>query len=382
MNANIDSIDVLVIGAGVYGLAISAALSRQLNSTCTIFNIDQHQSFGQEASSHNSEVIHAGIYYKPGSYKALSCREGRRQLYDYCERFEIPFSKCGKYILSGGPESLTAFDSLYRNGIENGVPLELVKFKKFISATKTVDAIWSPESGIINSHALMDSLQREGVQNGVAFLYGVTFLKLEDIGPDGSVVVLKQPDGTDVRVHCRLVINCAGLGAASVLKHFDNASTYSVRPSRGRYYSLSQRWSGKFDHLLYPMPDVRGGLGVHLTIDLAGQCRLGPDIEGITFDTESADLNIYKHEDTAELKKSFFDAGRKLIPSLEMSDLSAGYVGVRCKLFRDREPWPEFVCVNSVKESRSLHLLGIESPGLTSVLSIAQDVVELAKPLF
>lgn len=370
-------VDVCIVGAGVVGLAIADAVSRRLPEA-SVFVFERHPKFGQEASSHNSEVIHAGIYYKPGSYKAQSCVRGRDLLYRFCDENDVPYLRCGKFIVASDAGQAVKLEEIAANAMKNGVELERLSGAE---ASKRLGldvalALWSPLSGIVDSHSLMQRLLDRTSNHGVHFLFNHRFNEVRETGESTSFTVI-DPSGEVLPVRTRCFINAAGLGAARVAQQFPLSAKWEIKACRGRYFFLSSEWTGRYKSLIYPLPDPRGGLGTHLTIDLSLRGRLGPDVDWPSGSLEADDWDHYKFDTNVdELRTQFFEAGRKFLPDLKSEDLSPDYVGVRAKLFKNGEAHQEFVLDTSYHGS--IHCLGIESPGVTSSLAIADDVAERA----
>lgn len=359
-------IDVAVIGAGVVGLACARALAIRGLET---FVLEAESHFGSGISSRNSEVIHAGIYYPQGSLKAKLCVAGRRQLYAYIRERRINHAQCGKFIVATNPSEEAKLDGILGRGRRNGVEgLEMVGRKTLVEAEPEISAcaaIASPETGIVDSHNFMMSLLGDLEDFGGQVVFKT---RVERLSRKGGVYRLHL-EGTQDVVTARYVVIAGGLGAqalARTLVDLPQELVPKLHYVAGRYYSLSG--GPKLSHLIYPVP-VDGGLGVHATIDLGGQVKFGPDVRWV----EEEDYNL-----PSICPDDFVAAIRRYIPNIDTSRLHAAYVGIRPKLAAPGEGFKDFVISDS-----SIHglgglvgLYGIESPGLTASLAIADEVVE------
>lgn len=374
---NREQVDFLVIGAGVIGLAITRSLAEKFPDK-VIVNLDRHFKFGQEASSHNSEVIHASIYYPPLSQKAKLCLEGKEMLYKFCDQFQVPYRRTGKLIVAHEESQFADLEKLFKNGQAIGAELKILDTAELRQRHPKVGglgAIWSPTTGIVDSHQLMQKLKDLGESSGALYLSEHKVTQLHD-----NEAVVKTKSGEELIIEFSTLFNCAGLASADILKSMDPDSPFSIQACRGRYFSLASRWNNAYEQLIYPMPDPQGGLGVHLTMDLSGRCRLGPDVDW-SFKTHrpANDMNLYQFsQNDFSQADAFFNAGKRFLPDLKKEDLAGDYIGVRAKLFQNQVATPEFIFeTRSGKKSKSLHFLGIESPGLTAALAIAKKTLEL-----
>ena len=356
--------EIAIIGAGVVGIAIARALAMAGRE---VVILEQESRFGSHTSSRNSEVIHAGLYYPTGSLKARFCVEGRRRLYDYCRTHHVETSRCGKLVV--GPDN-GRIQAIARQAAVNGVEgVELLtgaEVRAKEPALRAEMGLWSPVTGIIDSHGLMLSLLGEAEAHGAVIAYNskVTSSAVET---DGVALTLESGD----RLKCRLLINAAGLTAPDLARAMDGFPQDHVPRSwlaRGCYFTLAGK--SPFRHLVYPGP-IEGGLGIHLTLDLAGQARFGPDVEWI----DAIDYRV----DPARAG-SFYAAIRDYWPGLADGALIPSFSGIRPKLYGPgmtsadfRIDGPPVHGVDSV-----INLFGIESPGLTSCLAIADHVRDMA----
>ncbi len=357
-----DSINCLVIGAGVVGLAVARELQR---AGCETVVVERHPRFGMETSSRNSEVIHAGIYYAPGSLKAQLCVRGKALLYDYCRSHGVSCNRIGKLIVATTHAELALLENYRTRAQANGVDdLQLLDVDELTTMEPAIAAcggLLSPSTGIVDSHALMASLAAEFERAGGTLVYRSEVVQLQRAG-DGVAATLA--DG--YRLSTRHVVNCAGLQApllASWLGLDEFAPVPVPRYCKGHYYQYVG--ASPFNRLIYPVA-VAGGLGVHVTLDLAGQVRFGPDVRWV-------DEPDYAFDDSQQQR--FVDAIRRYYPELDEARLLPGYTGLRPKIFPEGARDEDFVLrLQRIGSGAAIHLLGIESPGLTAALAIAERV--------
>lgn len=359
-----ERIDCVVIGAGVVGLAVASRLAQAGRD---VIVLEAGSAIGTGTSSRNSEVIHAGIYYPQNSLKARLCVRGKEALYAYCDTRSIPYRRCGKLIVATNSSQISGLHALKEKAEGNGV-IDL----QFLSEAEVnaiepdihcVAALLSPSTGIIDSHALMLSLQGDAENAGAMFAFQ-SALAGGDITPDGIVL---RVDGADEEWMANTVINCAGLQAQNVASLLSGLPQQTIPPAfyaKGNYFAYSGRAS--FSHLIYPMPEA-GGLGVHLTLDLACRPKFGPDVEWVS---------AIEYEIDPRRAESFHAEIRKYWPGVGDGALHPDYAGIRPKLTSCGEPATDFRI-----DDHSLHgipglinLYGIESPGLTASLAIAEYV--------
>jgi L-2-hydroxyglutarate oxidase LhgO len=363
-----DTVDALVVGAGVVGLAVARALAQAGRE---VMVLEREAAIGTGTSSRNSEVIHAGIYYPTGSLKALLCVQGRAMLYAYCEERGVSFKRCGKLIVANTPSQLAALPAILDKARANGVhDLVLLTREQALAMEPQLachGAVHSPSTGIVDSHGLMLALQGDLEHSGgmVACHSAVASMR---VTADG-IEVLTQ-DG--VHLLARTVVNAAGLHACDLASHIEGLDARHVpRPwyAKGNYFTLAGR--SPFQHLIYPAPepDIHlAGLGVHLTLDLGGQAKFGPDVQ---WTDRPDDLVV----DPAR-GDGFYAAVRKYWPGLPDDALQPGYAGMRPKIRGPQESAADFVIQGPHTHGVPglVNLFGIESPGLTSSLAIAQHV--------
>lgn len=360
-----DSVECAVIGAGVVGLAVARELARAGFETVVL---ESTRHIGTATSSRNSEVIHAGIYYPPASNKAAWCVAGKHQLYKYCEDHGVDFRRCGKLIVAASDADIAKLDAIIANAESSGVDdLKKLSSKEARALEPELDcvaAVLSPSTGIIDSHGLMLSLQGDLESAGgmIAFESRVG----GGVARDGYIV-LEVGGQSPVELRAGHVVNCGGLEAHRIAAGIDGVRPDSipvVHYAKGNYYSLD--CSAPFSRLIYPVPED-GGLGVHLTLDLGGRARFGPDVEWV---------DVVEYSVDPSRADSFYDAIRRYWPALPEDCLSPAYAGIRPKLSGPGEAAADF-CMQSTAEHgvRGLiNLYGIESPGLTASLEIARQV--------
>jgi L-2-hydroxyglutarate oxidase LhgO len=364
-----DTVECVVIGAGVIGLAVARRLARAGRE---VIILEAAETIGTVTSSRNSEVIHAGIYYPAGSLMARMCVSGKRALYDYCRDHGVPHRNCGKLIVATTAKETEKLQSIRAHAETNGV-LDLQTLSGLDALTLepalTCDAaLLSPSTGIIDSHAYMLALRGDAEDAGAAFAFHAPLLQARAMA---GRIELEAGGEAPMSLECRLLVNAAGLAAPAVARRVDGMPIGLIPPAylaKGNYFSCSAR--APFSHLIYPVPEP-GGLGVHLTLDLAGQARFGPDVEWV----DSIDYAV----DPARAER-FYPAIRRYWPALPDGALMPGYSGMRPKIVPPAVATQDFL-IQAPRDhgvSGLINLFGIESPGLTSSLAIADYVGELA----
>jgi L-2-hydroxyglutarate oxidase LhgO len=366
-----DTVDTLIIGAGALGLACAARLASPGSSTLIL---DQEKLIGSHTSSRNSEVIHAGIYYQPGSLKAELCLEGRERLYAWCERYAVPHRKIGKLLVAVDSAEIGKLETLAANAsashVDNLEPITAMRLAELEPEVKGVAALFSPSTGIIDSHQYMESLLTVAEQNGAQLVLD-TVVESMEADPDGWIVNVVSA-GEVFSLRAMRVINAGGLFAQQLAARTIGLSAEhipTIHWCQGRYFSYSGR--SPFRHLIYPMPEANNaGLGVHATLDLGGQVRFGPDVRYLD---GKLDYNV-----DPDLRMPFADAIARYYPGLSADRLTPGYAGVRPKLSGPGEPAVDFVIQTPAVHGLPglVNLFGIESPGLTASLAIAERVAE------
>jgi L-2-hydroxyglutarate oxidase LhgO len=360
-----DRVDALVVGAGVIGLAVARELALAGHE---VIVIDAAEGIGTATSARNSEVIHAGLYYAPGSLKARLCVEGRAALYAHCAASGIAHRRCGKLVVAVGEDEVPALEALraqaLANGVGDAVLIDGAAARAMEPAVRCVAALHSPSTGIVDSHGLMLSLQGEAEDHGAMFAFHSPFKRATRTN-DGEFDV--QVGGAEpMRLHARLLVNAAGLHASTVASRIDGLAAAHVprtRWCRGHYFSLAGR--APFSRLVYPMHN-RAGLGIHFTLDLGGQGRFGPDVDWLP-DGSGEDYAV----DASRLAGFAHDI-RRYWPALPDDALAPAYSGIRPKLVGPGEPAADFRIDGPTAHGVPglVNLFGIESPGLTASLAI------------
>jgi len=354
-----DQVDIAVIGAGVVGLAIARELALRGREVVVI---ESAGAIGTGISSRNSEVIHAGLYYAAGSLKARLCVRGKALLYDYCAARGIEHSRCGKLVVATRAEDLPRLEQIAAAGAANGVDdLRLLSRAETLAlapALNAAGALLSPSSGIVDSHGLMTALLADAENAGATLALASAVTGGARDGNGWRLLV------GDFELGARVVVNAAGLFAAQVAESLGTPAP-QLRFARGHYFSLAGR--APFSHLIYPLP-VDGGLGVHLTLDLGGQARFGPDVQWLA-DTDPAKLD---YAVDPALAPAFEAEVRGYWPGLPAGALQPAYSGIRPKLSGPGEAAADF-CIDTAMPGL-VQLFGIESPGLTASLALAEEV--------
>ena len=363
--------DVGVIGTGVAGLAAARAFA---DRGLSVVLLERHRKFGQETSSRNSEVIHSGIYYPAQSLKTRWCIQGREMLYEFCQRHGVPFRKTGKYVVATSAEEQAYLEKLFTHAGEVGVPAEKQTGAQVQSAepwVKAHSAVFFPESGIIDSHQFMERLLQLAEHAGAVTAYGhaVTHAEKVNGGQDGWTLTCELATER-LMLRVARVFNAGGLDAAALSNQALGTSRYEHKFCRGRYMTAAAEAARAFQTLVYPVPP-KDGLGIHVTVDMNGVCRFGPDVDWWPDATQTAGLYDCDWENLAP---QFLQAIQRYSPAIQSRHLSGGFIGVRPKLFVDGKAHPDFLIESS---DGWLHLLGYESPGITASLAAAQAVTEL-----
>ena len=368
-----EKVDIAIIGAGVVGLAIAAEFE---GSGKEIIVVERHDGFGREASSRNSEVIHAGIYYQPGSLKASLCVEGRRILYELCRLNGISFLKTGKIIIALAGNQVSTLEALKRRGEANGVEgLRLLTEKEVYGIEPDVRSkggLLSPETGIFDSHGFMAYLEKKASRH-TTFAYNCELKGVEKRGGD-YVVRVMDADGEEYTFMSRIVINAAGLGAEKVARMAGmdtEKAGYTIHPCKGEYFRVWGEKARSIRHLIYPPPTTIS-LGLHTVIDMQGGIKLGPN----AFYVDEIDYSVDENH-----REEFYLSAKQYLPFIREENITPDMAGIRAKLYRKSEPERDFVIRH--EEDRGLagfiNLLGIESPGLTASPAIAGHVARMVK---
>ncbi len=363
-----DRIDILIIGAGVVGLAIAARLAKP---GCSVLIAEQTSLIGSHASSRNSEVIHAGIYYAPDSLKARLCLEGNQRLYAWCEQYRVPYRRIGKLLVAVTPGEQAQLEKLHENARNCGVhSLQTLDARQLHSVEPALHAstgLFSPDTGILDSHTYLQSLLTCAEQRGAQVVLHSRVDRLLRTTDGWRVEGTSQ--GEPFTLEAALVINAAGAFAQQLAAATEGLAEVHIprlHLCQGRYFSYSGR--SPFSHLIYPLPEANSaGLGIHATLDLAGQLRFGPDVRFV----EEIDYRVDE-----QLRGAFADAIRRYFPGVEAQRLQPAYCGVRAKLSGRGEPPADFVIQDTSVHGLPglINLFGIESPGLTASLAIAEHI--------
>ena len=367
-----EKVGIVIIGAGVVGLAIAESLSE---TKTNIFVLERNNTFGQETSSRNSEVIHAGIYYPQGSIKAKTCVRGRRLLYEICKKNNIPYKKTGKLIVATEKDEIVSLEALLLQGQENGVEgLQMLSKDKLNTLEPDIlglSALYSEETGIIDTHSLMQFYARKAGQRGAEIVYNCEVRNI-DKTPSGYRISVKN-NSEEFSLESEVVINCAGLDSDNIaqMPGIDiKEAGYGLYYCKGQYFRVSSNKAKRVSHLVYPVPKPKaGGLGVHATLDLGAGLRLGPDDKY---------LNTRERDYSVDEKKAgdFYVSAKKFMPFIEEEDLYADTAGIRPKLQEESGAFRDFV-INEESDkgfAGFINLIGIESPGLTACPAIAEYV--------
>jgi len=364
-----ESVDVIVVGAGVIGLAIAAKLSKKYPQ---VLLVDKNASFGEETSSRNSEVIHAGLYYPENSLKAQLCVQGKQQLYRYCQQRHIPHKKVGKLLVANGAAEEAALANILtqaqRNGVNDLTWQSKAQLKRSTPALAASTALLSPSTGIIDVHSYMQSLLADAENNGATFVGQTSFVSAAASSKGFTVQLNSQ--GEVIALQCALLINCAGLHAAALAQAIEAMPKQhipTIHYCRGHYFSYQGK--SPFQQLIYPIPSAHG-LGIHASLNTAGQLKFGPD-------TQYIDKLDYRVD--PELKTKFVQAITKYFPSIDVNKLQPDYAGIRPKLQAANESFKDFMIQDKKIHGLAglINLFGIDSPGLTSSLAIAEYVEHL-----
>jgi L-2-hydroxyglutarate oxidase LhgO len=359
-------VETVVVGAGVVGLAIARALALAGQE---VLVLEQHDIVGSEVSSRNSEVIHAGIYYPPGSLRAGTCVAGKAMLYRFCAENGVPHKRVGKLLVATAEDQIKKLKAIEetarRNGVEDLAWMSGAEARRLEPEVACVAAMLSPSTGIVDSHGFMLALEGHAEAHGAQVVLNTPVQRLERLS--GGLFRIESGGEMPGTVTARRLVISGGLHSSKLARTL--AWTGNYRPpetyyAKGQYYALAGR--SPFERHIYPMPDG-AWLGLHATVDISGRCKFGPDIEWIP--------EIDYGFDAAKLGK-FLDFIKSYYPGLDASALHADYTGIRPKLYREGEPVPDFAIHGA--ETHGLEglvaLFGIESPGLTAAMAIAEDV--------
>jgi len=371
-----EKIDITIIGAGAVGLAIAAEVA---NHNRTVYVIERHPSFGQETSSRNSEVIHAGIYYPPGSLKAKTCVEGNALLYEICKKNSIPYKKMGKLIVAVDESEIEQLEDLLKRGKENSVHnLKLLsqnELKQLEPNVAGIAALYSPSTGVIDSHSLMKHFAQTAKSKGANIAYNSNVAGIEKVS-EGYKVTISDDSQKHFSFATKILINCAGLDSdkiAELVGIDTEKASYVLKFCKGDYFSVGNGKNRLLSHLIYPVPESSfTGLGIHATLDLQGDLRLGPDDYYI--DKDKTDYSVEESK-----KESFHASVKRFLPFIKCDDLNPDMSGIRPKLQGPGEKFRDFIIKDEKEKGFPgfINLIGIESPGLTSCPAIAKYVQRL-----
>lgn len=373
-----EEFDFMIVGAGVVGLAIATKLSNEYKDK-TILLIEKHKSFGQETSSRNSEVIHSGIYYPKDSEKSRLCIEGNKLLYEFCIKYNIEHQKIGKLIIARNDQEIESINDLYCNAISNGVKnIELIDEKEIEKLEKNIKAkmaIYSKDTGIVNSHNLMKKLESICNENDVLLGYGNKF---ENFYVENTRYISELVDvnGNKELISSKCIINCGGLFADQIASKMGLDVIklgYKIYPCKGEYFSIINSKSKLINHLIYPPPLKNlKGLGIHITKSLDGKVRLGPSafyVDELDYDIDDTNLDL------------FYNSTKEFLPFIDRSDIKVDMSGIRPKIQGPNDEVKDFIINHEENNGLKgiINLIGIESPGLTSSLAIANYVYSIVK---
>ena len=363
-----EGIETVIVGAGVVGLAIARQLAMAGQE---VLILEAAAQFGTGISSRSSEVIHAGLYYPKDSLKAQCCVAGKNALYAYCRARDVPHRQCGKIIAATDDAQIEKLEALRLKAIHNGVDdlrwLSQADMAAMAPALRCTRALFSPSSGILDSHSLMTRFLEDASKAGAAIAYGTTVTGIEVGTARGYRIETLDAAGVAYAFHARKLINAAGLGAqplARKIRNFPIAAIPHQYLAKGNYFTLSI--ARPFNHLIYPLPEP-GGLGIHATLDLGGQIRFGPDVEWV--EKEDYQVNLTR-------KPAFVAAIRRYYPGLQEDDLHPAYAGIRPKIVPQGAADADFIIQNGKAHGFPglIQLFGIESPGITAAMALAERV--------
>lgn len=359
----LEKVDIAIIGAGVVGLAIAYELSRHSGKTIAV--VEQNVSFGMETSSRNSQVIHSGIYYPGHLLKTRLCLSGRDKLYSFCHKHRVDYSKLGKLVVATAGEDLDHLRQLFEQAKNNGVeviPLTSHEVTRIEPAIRVEEAFFVPQSGIVDGHEFMRRLYFLAQDQGVIFVFRSQLLDVEFNGCEYTIITNRD------RFKSAWLINSAGLHSDFIPARLGldiDGLSYRIYPCKGEYYILKKSFG--ISHLVYPLPAASGLLGIHITPDLGGHMRLGPNAYAV---------DSLSYEIDTTYRELFYHSVHRFLPALTLDDISPDFAGIRPRRQPSGGSLQDFV----IKEESShglpqlINLIGIESPGLTSSLAIAEFI--------
>lgn len=360
--------DALIIGAGVVGLAAAEKFSRQGKS---VLLVEKENRIGTGVSSRNSEVIHAGIYYPKGSLKSKLCIEGKHLIYDWCGKHNVNYANMGKYIIAASEEELCKIESIRATAEDAGCAGLTLQTKAEIESSEPAitcyGGLFSPTSGIVSAHDLMDSFKAKAEEQGTDFLFNSKIVSTQKNSQStGYMVDIKDSSEEITQVEVGVIVNCAGLYADEAAKTLGiNEESYKQKFVKGNYFRLSGK-RGIFKKLIYPVPMPKlHGLGVHITLSLDGAVKFGPDVEFLSSNVEDYTVNESR-------KEEFYTAIKKYFPAIKLEELEPEMAGIRPKIAADNNFNDFIINEESAKGFPGIvNCIGIESPGLTSSIAIA-----------
>ena len=358
-------VDVAIVGAGVTGLAIAAELASRGRSVCVL---ERHPRAGMETSTHNSGVVHAGIYYPPGSLKARLCVDGRDRLYAFCAAHGVPHRRCGKLIVASDASEVAALGALEATARTNGVDVSMVD-AAFVRAREphlaAVAALYSPDTGIVWAEGLVKALRLLCDRHEAAWLPGAPVTSVESAGSSLALITPRE------RIVATVVVNAAGLYADEV-SSLAGGERFTIHPCRGEYAELAPKRRGLVNGLIYPVPHSPGhALGVHLTPTTEGQVLVGPTAE---YQESKSD-----YEGGRMPLEAFVAPAARLLPGLTVDDLRPAGSGIRPKLNTSDQPFADFMIKVDARVPALVHAAGIDSPGLTSCLAVARHTAAIVE---
>lgn len=363
---------VVVIGAGIVGLSVAAKLAERFEN---VLIIDKNNKFGQETSSRNSEVIHSGVYYPHYSLKSMLCVAGRKKLYSYCRQKGITFNKCGKYIVASNPEELVSLRTILtnaeRNGVDNACLISKAELRNREPNVRASGAVFFAETGVVSSFELMKSLETSILNKNGQIVYSTELINMQKTS--GGYRLFVKDGHSDFSFTSEIVVNSAGLYADTISAML-GITDYPIYFCKGEYFAVSNGKNKMLNSLIYPLPNKNISLGVHATLDVNGGLKLGPN----AFFIEKKDKN-YKVNNVH--LADFFNSAVKFLPFLEKKDLHPDQAGIRPKISLNANKFYDFIIRNEYLNGckNFINLLGIESPGLTASLAIADYVNSLIR---
>jgi len=371
-----DRAEIVIVGAGVIGLAVARELSKNHKD---ILVIEKNPSFGQETSSRNSEVIHAGIYYPGDSLKTKTCLQGKKLLYEYCRKNDIGHKRIGKLVAITNNNEREGLEKLFKNGLESGVEdLKIIsgeEIKKIEPNINAKAAIFSPSTGILDSHSLMKNLLSEFTAGGGQVAYNAEVVGIDKVS-DGFKVSIEDIGGL-FSFSARVVINASGLNSDKIAEMAGiKRDEYRIKYCKGDYFRVHNNKAKLINRLIYPLPKTEAsGLGIHATLDLGRGLRLGPDDEYVD--------KVYYDIDESK-KVIFYENIKALLPFISLEDLGPDTSGIRPELQGPGQGFRDFIVKDESNNGFSgfINLIGIESPGLTASLAIAEIVEGMVKKQF